>query len=94
MPTFAGELGLTSPQARQNMTVKPKRKGLTLEIDREAFAMELKTWRISQGLTQRELAKRWQLSRYTLLRVEKAQAVSWMTAYRLWSKLSEEYRNQ
>lgn len=76
------------------MKTKIKQVGLSMEIDREQFAVELKTWRIRQGLTQEELGERWGMSRYTILRVEKAKPCNWQTAYRLFAKLSQEMRKE
>jgi len=74
------------------MKTKPKQNGLSLDIDREKFALELKTWRIRQGLTQQELAQKWGMSRFTIMRVEGAKPCSWMLAYKLFANLSREMR--
>lgn len=76
------------------MKTKIKQNGLTLDIDRVGFAMELKTWRLREGLTQRQLAERWGTSRYTILRAERAKDIGWTSAYRLFAKLSEEFRKK
>lgn len=67
-----------------------KQNGLSMEVDREQFAMALKTWRLRQGMTQKEVGKKWGFSRFTILRIEKAESVSWPTAYRVFAKLSQE----
>ncbi len=71
-----------------------KRSGAALEIDREEVGLELTKWRIRQGLTQRELAERWGMSRYTIIRAEKGKNVSWRFAYAIWSKLVTEMRKE
>ena len=71
-----------------------KQKGLTMETDKEQFAMALKTWRLRQGLTQKQLGERWGCSRYTILRAESANNLSWETAYKMFARLSEELRKE
>lgn len=80
--------------AEMTMKTKIKQVGLSVEMDRTQFAVELKTWRIRQGLTQQQLGERWGMSRYTILRVEKAKPCNWQTAYRLFAKLSQEMRKE
>lgn len=75
-----------------NLTMK--QAGLSMETDREQFAMALKTWRIRTGLTQQELGERWGISRYTIIRVEKAANVTWRTTYRLFNLLAGELRKE
>lgn len=72
----------------EKIATTAKRKGLSVEINREEFALSLKTYRIRQQLTQKELADKWEVSRWTLLRAEKAKPISWATAYLLFAKLS------
>lgn len=71
-----------------------KRNGNTLEIDREEVGLELAKWRIRQGLTQKQLAERWGMSRYTIIRAEKGKNVSWQFAYSIWAKLTQELRKE
>lgn len=70
--------------------VEIKPAGLKMETDRETFALALKTWRLRSALTQREVARRWQISRYTIMRAELAKNVSWEMAYRMFARLTEE----
>lgn len=65
-----------------------ERQGLTMEADRNDFAMALKTWRLRQGLTQTQVGERFGLSRYTIIRLEQGKATSWETAYRAFAKLA------
>lgn len=74
------------------ITTEMKQKGLSLQVDREQLAMSLKTWRLRSGLTQNEVASRWGISRFTVIRIEKGREVSWEIAYRTFAKLSEELR--
>lgn len=78
----------------KKIVVKMKQKGLTMDIDKEAFAMALKTWRLRQGLTQEEVGKRWGCSRYTILRAERCKNITWEVAYRMFARLSEELRKE
>ena len=74
----------------KQIKVDAKPKGLEMEIDRQQFALALKTWRLRAGFTQRDLAERWNTSRYTILRAERAHSIGWMSAYRLFAKLAKE----
>lgn len=76
------------------INAKMERQGLRMETDREEFAMALKTWRLRTGKTQDEVAKEWKCSRYTILRAERAKAISWTMAYRLFAHLAEELRKE
>lgn len=71
-----------------------ERVGLTMDIDKEAFAVALKTWRLRNGLTQAEAGKKWGLSRYTIMRAESGKNITWETAYRMFARLSEELRKE
>ena len=68
--------------------------GLTMEADKNEFALALKTWRLRNGLTQAEVGKRWGCSRFTIMRAENARQVTWEMAYRLFAKLSDELRKE
>lgn len=71
-----------------------KPKGLEMDVDKQEFALALKTWRLRQGLTQSEVGKRWNCSRYTIIRAENAKNVTWEMAYRLFAKLAQELKNE
>ena len=66
------------------------RQGLTMETDTQQFAMALKTWRIRNGLTQKQVGERWGVSRFTIMKAEGAQHITWEMAYRLFARLSHE----
>ena len=78
----------------KKIEVKMERVGLTMDIDREAFAVVLKTWRLRNGLTQAQAGKKWGLSRYSIMRAESGKNITWETAYRLLARLSEELRKE
>lgn len=74
----------------EKIIIKDPIAGLSTEIDKQEFALSLKTWRLRQALTQRQVAKMFGTSRYTILRAENAQDITWEMAYRLFVKLSKE----
>lgn len=74
--------------------IKTENKGLSLEIDRQEFALELKTWRLRHALTQAQLAKRWGTNRFIIIKAEGAKEITWESAYKLFVKLSQELRNE
>lgn len=71
-----------------------KPQGLTMDVDKNEFALALKTWRLRQGLTQRQVGEKWGCSRYTVMRAENAKDVTWEMAYRLFAKLANELRKE
>ena len=72
----------------KKIEVKMERQGLTMESDRNDFAMALKTWRLRQGKSQKEVGEMMGLSRWTIIKLEQAKDVTWETAYRAFAKLS------
>lgn len=74
----------------EKIVVKMKPKGLEMDVNKEEFALALKTWRLRQGLTQEEVGQRWGCSRYTIMRAEKAKNLTWEMAYKMFAKLSRE----
>lgn len=78
----------------KKIEVKFERKGLDMDIDKEAFAMALKTWRLRNNLTQRQAGERMGCSRYTIIRAESARNITWEQAYKLFARLSEELRKE
>lgn len=78
----------------KKIEVKMERKGLEMDVDKQEFAMALKTWRLRQGLTQEKLSKRWGCSRFTIIRAERAKDVTWEMAYRLFARLAIELENE
>lgn len=78
----------------EQIKVEMKQKGLEMEVDKTDFALALKTWRLRQNLTQRQVGERWGVSRYTIMKAENAKTVTWEMAYRLFARLSEELRKE
>lgn len=78
----------------EKIVVKMKPKGLEMDINRQEFALALKTWRLRNGLTQQQAGERFGCSRYTILRAESARNITWEQAYRLFAKLSTELRKE
>lgn len=78
----------------KKIKVEFKPQGITMEADREQFALALKTWRLRQGMTQQEVAERWGTSRYTVMKCEQAKPVSWTQAYRIFAKLAKELKDE
>ena len=73
---------------------KPKQHEISVDIDRNKFALALKTWRLRRALTQRQVADMWQVSRYTIMRAEAGKNITWMMAYRLFARLSDNLRKE
>lgn len=63
-------------------------------MDRALLAEQLYKWRIRQGLSQHQLAEQWGISRYTLMRAEKARYIAWPMLYRLSARLTESLTNE
>lgn len=61
---------------------------------RQEIGRELVKFRIRQGLTQAQLAERWGMSRYSIIRAEKGKTVSWRFTYAIASKLTHELRKE
>ncbi len=78
----------------EQIKVELKQKGLEMDIDKQDFALALKTWRLRQGLTQKQVGDMWGVSRYTILRAETAKNITWEFAYRLFAKLAQELKKE
>lgn len=65
-----------------------------MDVDRKQVALAIKTYRLRHGMTQEDLGKRWGCSRWSILRVENAKAVSWETAYKMFAKLSKDLADE
>lgn len=80
----------------ENSTYKPKieSEGLDLQIDKNSFGLQLRTWRLRNGLTQREVGQRFGCSRFTIIRAENGQNITWEMAYRLFAHLSKELQKE
>lgn len=78
----------------EQIKVEMKPAGLEMEMDKQQFALALKTWRLRQGLTQRQVGEKWGCSRFTIIRAESAKNVTWEMAYKLFAKLAGELRKE
>lgn len=78
----------------EQIQVNMRPNGLKMDVDKNEFALALKTWRLRAGLTQREAGERFGCSRYTIMRAENAKTVTWEMAYRLFARLAEELRKE
>lgn len=78
----------------EQIKVEMKPNGLTMDVDKNEFALALKTWRLRNGLTQKEVGVKFGCSRYTIMRAENAKQVTWEMAYRLFAKLAGELRKE
>lgn len=78
----------------QQIKVEMKPNGLAMDVDKNEFALALKTWRLREGLTQREVAARFGCSRYTIMKAENAKSVTWEMAYKMFAKLATELRKE
>ena len=74
--------------------VEMRQQGLSMEVDRQEFALALKTWRLRQGLLQRQVAERWGVSRFVIIKAEGAKPISWEAAYKLFAKLAAELKEE
>lgn len=74
------------------VTMKPN--GLEMDINKQEFALALKTWRLRQGLTQKQVGEMWGCSRWTIMRAEAGKDITWEMAYRMFAKLSHELRKE
>ena len=71
-----------------------KKTAISMEVDRQEFALALKTWRLRQGLTQQQVGDRFGVSRYSIMRAENQQPITWELAYRLFAKLSDALKDE
>lgn len=78
----------------EQIKVEMKREGLSMECDRQEFALALKTWRLRQSLTQKQVGEMFGLSRWTIMDIERGKNINWKTAYRAFAKLAEELRKE
>lgn len=74
----------------ETIKIEIKPKGLSMDCDRQKFALALKTWRLRNAYTQRTVAGLFGVSRYTIMRAEAMQPITWEMAYRLFTKLTNE----
>lgn len=63
---------------------------LRVDVDRNEFALTLKTWRLRAGLTQVQAAELLGTNRYAIIKAETAKPISWELAYRLFNLLTKQ----
>lgn len=68
--------------------------GVSMECDRQHFGLALKTWRLRNGLTQKEAGERLGVSRWSIMKAELARPITWELTYRLFAGLSEELEKE
>lgn len=78
----------------EQIKVEMRPRGLEMDVNKEEFALALKTWRLRQGLTQKQAGERFGCSRFTVMRAENAKNVTWEMAYKLFAKLANELRKE
>lgn len=78
----------------KKIEVKMEPRGLEMDVDKEQFALALKTWRLRQGLTQSQVGEMWGCSRYTIMRAESAKNITWEMAYKMFAKLAVELKKE
>lgn len=78
----------------KKIQVEFKPQGIKMDADREQFALALKTWRLRAGLTQQQVAEKWDTSRYTIMRCEAAKPVSWPQAYKIFARLATALKDE
>lgn len=78
----------------KKIEVKMEPRGLEMDVNKEQFALALKTWRLRQGLTQSQVGEMWGCSRYTIMRAESAKNITWEMAYRMFAKLAVELKKE
>lgn len=88
---FAAEL---KSRLMEETKVSMKPNGLEMDINKQEFALALKTWRLRQGLTQKQVGEMWNCSRWTIMRAEAGKNITWEMAYRMFAKLSHELRKE
>ena len=64
------------------------RKGLDVEIDRQEFALTLKTYRLRHNLTQAQLGEKFGCSRFLILKAETAKPISWAPSFHFFLRAS------
>lgn len=78
----------------KKIEVKMEAKGLEMDVDRQEFALALKTWRLRNAMTQKQVGERWGMSRFTIMRAEAGRNITWEMAYKLFAKLSQELKKE
>lgn len=69
-------------------------KANVIQIDRQALASELATWRLRTCRTQQQAAELFRVSRYSILRVENCKDIGLAMAYRVSAALAKAIREE
>lgn len=92
------EITIFAPESNlkhmEETKVTMKTNGLEVDINKQEFALALKTWRLRQGFTQKQVGEMWNCSRWTIMRAEAGKNITWEMAYRMFAKLSHELRKE
>lgn len=56
-------------------------------VDKEVLALKVRQYRILHGMTQQALGELCGVSRFTVMRIENAQDITWESAYKVFAKL-------
>lgn len=75
---------------KEDVTIKYNPARISVDINKREFALALKTWRYRNGYTQKKAGELLGCSRYTIMRAEWGDRISWQTAYRMFAKLARE----
>lgn len=67
---------------------------ITILEDQKQLSQELKRWRARSGLTQSQVAERFNCSRYSIIRCEQSKHVGWLMTYRIAARLLQELREE
>jgi hypothetical protein len=69
-------------------------KANVIQIDKQALAVELATWRLRTARTPQEAADLFGVSRYSILRVENCKDIGLAMAYRISAALAKAIREE
>ena len=78
----------------KKITLSMSAQGVNMQVNKEEMALAVKQYRLRQGLTQRQLAAEWGISRESIIRIEGAKQITWQLAYRAFAKLSDSLRKE
>lgn len=65
-----------------------------IDIDKQALAQELVTWRLRSGLTQSQAGDKFGVSRYSIMRLENMRYIGIAQAYRISAALAKAIREE
>lgn len=78
----------------KKITLSMSAQGVDMQVNKEEMALAVKQFRLRKGLTQRQLAAEWGISRESIIRIEGAKNITWQLAYRAFAKLSDSLRKE